>query len=493
MKFSLITVTMALAGSSAQTAILNNTVAAQELNQMIEEEQGLLQQEIELLTALTTAEEAPSLEGMTATRADITVDYNDYNDVRAVDTTIADDEPSHASESTEEMMMMMEHDDASAPTAAEEGEEAHPHESNHQHKKSEKARAKAAKAAGHHHRESKSSKEHHATALSMMSVAAEEEGDHHSKKEHHHAKQTKSSKTHLAKEEHHSMVYEAKSSKSTDAHSMLPTDHVVYKAKSAKSKSSKAKSSKAHANNMSVPRESLDHSMPTMAKSAKAHSEPSKAAKVVAPPQLLLTKAHKSAKTGKKAKTHPHRGDDDYGGSLSMMMHSHGKSDKGHPAGGTATTTMEDATTDTHGGVGTNGDDGGGDTTSETADGTTASSIIATPATDEVEGVVPDGSDTQPAVRAPDVKPRGAGGSELRNGEFQEEANGGVLLHGENKAIGGHKKRQNVDALDMGDGREGVESSLVASASNVNSSADVRGAMVGGFCLLVTSAYAMFA
>mmetsp|Transcript_3304 Transcript_3304/g.7360 ORF Transcript_3304/g.7360 Transcript_3304/m.7360 type:complete len:423 (+) Transcript_3304:277-1545(+) len=422
MKFSLITVAMVLASSSAQMAEpKNNTVVEveQELNEIIEDEEGLLHQEIELLTALT-AEDVPLEAMMTVT-----------------------------SEATEEMMM--EHDDVSAPAA----EEAN-HESNHQHKKSERARAKAAKeakAAGHHS-ESKSSKKHDT-------------------------------------EEHHSMVYEAKSAKSTDAHSM-PTDHVVYKAKSAKSKSAKAKSSKAHANNMSVPRESLDHSMPTMAKSAKAHSEPSKAAKVVAPPQLLLTKAHKSAKTGKKAKTHPHRGDDDYGGSLSMMTHSHGKSDKGHPAGGTATTTMEDATTDTHGGVGTNGNDGGGDTTSETADGTTASSIT-TPATDEVEGVVPGDDATPPAVRAPDVKPRGAGGSELRNGEFQEEANGGVLLHGENKAIGGHKKRQNVDALDMGDGREGVESSLVASASNVNSSADVRGAMVGGFCLLVTSAYAMFA
>jgi len=464
MKFSLITVAMALASASAQTAVSDNTVAEQELNQMIEDEQGLLQQEIELLTSLT-AEEVP-LEGMTATHGDISIDDNDNNEDMAINTTA--DEPEHTSEAEE-----MEH--KSAPAA----EEVH-HESNHQHKKSEKERAKAAKAAGHDHPvpTSKSSKKHHAALLSMMTEEGEE--GHHSKA--HHTKQTKSSKTHhmstMMAEEEHSMVYKAKSAKSMDAHSMRP-DHVVYKAKSAKSKSAKAKSSKAH---MSMPHASVEHSMP-MAKSAKAHAELSKAAKANPP---LVSKAHKAEKSGKKM--HHHRGDD---GSLSMTMEE------------------EDTMMENHGGVtngdnGDNGDSGGGTTTSETAASTTTDtpttgagdlgnliSSMMTPAVVEAKDVILNGDNTNPVVRTPDVSPHGTDTSKLKSEQFTQKVKE-VLLHGE-KAIGGHNKKQNVDVLDMGDGSDGAESSLLASTSNVISSATVRGVMVGGFCLLATSVYAMFA
>eukprot|EP00585_Thalassiosira_rotula_P012729 CAMPEP_0196129606 /NCGR_PEP_ID=MMETSP0910-20130528/235_1 /TAXON_ID=49265 /ORGANISM="Thalassiosira rotula, Strain GSO102" /LENGTH=243 /DNA_ID=CAMNT_0041388737 /DNA_START=829 /DNA_END=1561 /DNA_ORIENTATION=+ len=193
--------------------------------------------------------------------------------------------------------------------------------------------------------------------------------------------------------------------------------------------------------------------------------------------------------------------------SLSMITHAHGKSHKGHHAGDT-TTDEEDATMETHDGGVTNGDNNnGGDTTLETADGiapdsdnngtSSSSSTMMTPAMGEVKDVILNGDGTKPVVRAPDVKPHhGADTSKLQNEKFTQEVKG-VLLHGE-KAIKGHNKKQNVDALDMGDGGDGgnrgAESSLVASTSNVNSSATVSGVMVGGICLLATSMYyAMFA
>jgi len=190
-----------------------------------------------------------------------------------------------------------------------------------------------------------------------------------------------------------------------------------------------------------------------------------------------------------------------------MITHAHGKSHKGHHAGD-ATTDEEDATMETHDGGVTNGDNNNGsDTTLETADGiapdsdnngtSSSSSTMMTPAMGEVKDVILNGDGTKPVVRAPDVKPHhGADTSKLQNEKFTQEVKG-VLLHGE-KAIKGHNKKQNVDALDMGDGGDGgnrgAESSLVASTSNVNSSATVRGVMVGGICLLATSMYyAMFA
>mmetsp|Transcript_32101 Transcript_32101/g.61504 ORF Transcript_32101/g.61504 Transcript_32101/m.61504 type:complete len:276 (+) Transcript_32101:138-965(+) len=251
---------------------------------------------------------------------------------------------------------------------------------------------------------------------------------------------------------------------------------------------------------------SFDHSMPT-AKSAEAHAEPSKAGKATPP----FSKAHKSENSVKK--TYHHRMDD---GSLSMIAHAHaGKSHKDHHHVGDTATHEEDTTMETHDGGVTNGDDNGGDdTTSETTASTTtdtttgagdsdnnnrvSSPIIMTPAVGEVKDVILNGDNTKPVVRAPDVSPHGTDTSKLKNEKFTQEVKA-VLLHGE-KAIGGHNKKQNVDALDMGDGggsnnNGGAESSsLVASTSNANSSASVRsGAMVGGFCLLVTSAYAVFA